>query len=359
MREARIAEWKKAEVEDIKRLFMEYPIVGIIDMKDLPALQLQRIKKQMRGIIVLKMTKKRLIKVAMNQIKDKNIENLKERITGMPGLIFTKEDPFKLYKLLSQSKSSAPAKAGQIAPRDLVIPAGPTNFLPGPMIGELGQAGIKTSVEGGKIAVREDSIVARKGEVIKPKVADVLTKFGVEPMEIGLNIVLIYEKGEIIEKDVLSLIEEDYGMKIMQASREAFSLAVFASYINKDTAEFLIKKANMEANALAKNVNLEIEEKPKQEMAEEKVIEVKEEIKEAEKIIEVKEKVNEKDIEKAEKIVEEIKDKAIKENVEKEIDTKIEKLEKAKIEKKFHAEEDKANEILRKLQDEKIKKGKT
>ena len=84
MREAHVAEWKKAEVEDIKRLFKEYPIVGVIDMKDLPALQLQRIKKQMRGIIVLKMTKKRLIKIAMNQIKDKNIENLKERITGMP-----------------------------------------------------------------------------------------------------------------------------------------------------------------------------------------------------------------------------------------------------------------------------------
>ena len=45
---------------------------------------------------------------------------------------------------LEKSKSNAPAKPGQTAPSDLVLPAGETPFTPGPMIGELGQLGIKT-----------------------------------------------------------------------------------------------------------------------------------------------------------------------------------------------------------------------
>jgi len=65
----------------------------------------------------------------------------------MPALLFTKENPFKLYNKLQKSKSSAPAKAGQTAPSEIVVPKGPTPFAPGPIIGELGALGIKTAVE--------------------------------------------------------------------------------------------------------------------------------------------------------------------------------------------------------------------
>src|SRR3989344_5351981 len=121
-----IAEHKKKKVADIVRWISEYPVVAAIDMENLPAPQLQKMKAQLRGQIIIAMTKKRLIKVALEQAKEnkKGIEQLETYLKGMPALVFTKENPFKLSKLLKKSKSPAPAKAGQTAPSDIIVPKG-------------------------------------------------------------------------------------------------------------------------------------------------------------------------------------------------------------------------------------------
>ena len=181
---AHVAEYKKRIVENIVKLAKEYPIVGAVNMENLPAPQLQAMKAQLRGKVVLVMTKKRLIKIALEKLKSerKDIEKLEEHLNGMPALIFTGESPFKLSRILQKNKSKAPAKGGQIAPRDIMVNKGSTGFAPGPIIGELGMVGIKTGVEGGKVAVKEDTVVVRQGEQIKPKVAEILTRLGIEPM---------------------------------------------------------------------------------------------------------------------------------------------------------------------------------
>lgn len=161
----KIAEWKKEEVKDIARLMNEYTIFGLVDMENLPALQLQRMRVKLKQMLELKMTKKRLIKIALQQIKNKpNIEKVVESMRGMPALIFTKENPFKLYKTLAANKSKAAAKSGQTAPTNLIVPAGPTQFTPGPIISELAQVGIRTKVEEGKLVVTTDVVLVKEGE---------------------------------------------------------------------------------------------------------------------------------------------------------------------------------------------------
>ena len=155
-----------------------------------------------------------------------------------------------------RSKSSAPARAGQVAPKDIVVNTGPTSFVPGPIIGELGAAGLKTSVEGGKIVIKEDKIVANKGEVITSKVADLLNKFKIEPMEVGLKILALYENGVVYGGDVLNIEDSVYIDNVKKAYNEAFSLAIESGYIVKETVEHLIKKAELEAKAIAKETKV-------------------------------------------------------------------------------------------------------
>src|SRR3989338_6461079 len=176
--QAHVAEYKKEIVTSLVKLINQYPIIGIVNMENLPAPQLQAMRAQLRGNFYLTMTKRRLIKLAFEQTKSskKGIEQLEKHLGGMPALIFTKENPFKLSKTLQKSKSPAPAKAGQIAPKDIMVNKGPTSFAPGPIIGELAMAGIKSGVEGGKVAIKEDSLVVRAGEKIKPKTAEILTR---------------------------------------------------------------------------------------------------------------------------------------------------------------------------------------
>ncbi len=303
------AEKRKGKVKELADLMLKYPIIGSVNMQNLPAPQLQQIRGKVRGIANLIMAKRRLIKLAIEQIKAKKsgIEKLGPCLKGMPALIFTEKDPFKLCKLLDKNKTSAPAKAGQTAPKDIVVKKGSTGFAPGPIISELSGVGLKVGVEAGKVAVKEDKVLVKAGEQISQKIADVLGKLKVKPMEIGLNLVAVYDKGNIIQKDILSVNEEEYINNITTAASQSINLAVEIAYPIKELIEQLISKAFNEAKTLALEQNIlsdiviekmiaQAETQAKSLQAEAKVEEVKEEkseIKEEKPKQETKEEVKE------------------------------------------------------------------
>ena len=255
---AHVAEYKKEIVANIVNLITQYPIIGAVNMENLPTPQLQKMRALLREKVVMTMTKRRIIKIAIEKCKEKKngIEKIEPYLKGMPALIFTKENPFALFKMLKKNKSPAPAKAGQIAPKDIVIPAGPTDFAPGPVIGELAQIGIKAGVEGGKVAIKQDSTVVKEGEQIKPAVASILTRLGVKPMEVGLDLIAVYEDGTIYTKDVLDIDEDKFIAKLHEAASGAINLSVFAGYPTKDTIELMIGKAFNDAKAVALEYNV-------------------------------------------------------------------------------------------------------
>ena len=355
---AHVALYKKKIVSDLTKLFRSYPIIGCLDMENLPAPQLQQMKANLRGRVVTTMTKRRLIKIAIDQCKDvKGIEKIKDYLLGMPALLFTKEDPFKLNKILQKSKTNAPAKAGQIAPKDIVINAGPTSFSPGPIIGELAQIGLKTGVEANKVVIKEDRVVVKKGEPIKPEVASILTRLDIKPMEIGLNLVAILEDGEIIPKEILIVSEEEYIQKLQQAHNYAFNLSIEAGIIIKDNVEFLISKAFNQAKALALEGNImsDVVVKEMLSSAEKTALQIKEEGKieteEKEEIVE--EEKEEKKKEQKEEIVEEEKE-------EKKSEEKKEKKEEKKEEEKSEEKKEQKEEIKEeKIEREKNQKEET
>ena len=193
----KISESKKKIVDEMSDLIRESSIIALVNMSDIPAPQLQAMRREMKGKISIYMTKKRLMKIALDKSKDKkkNIQALADYFEGMPAFIFSNENPFKLSRLLQKSKTKAPAKAGQTAPSATVTSKGQTPFAPGPIISELSSIGLKVGVEGGKIAIKENTVIARKGEKIKPKVAEILARLDIRPMDVGLGMVAAYEDG--------------------------------------------------------------------------------------------------------------------------------------------------------------------
>jgi len=255
---AKVTDFKKKVVNNIIQLSKEYPIIGVVNMENLPAPQLQAMRAELRDKVSLFMTKKTLIAIALDKIKGekKGIENFTKYFYGMPALIFTKDSPFKLTKTLKKSKTAAPAKAGQTAPKDIVIPAGPTPFAPGPIISELGSIGLKVGVEGGKVAVKEDGVVTKKGEKIDSKVADVLVRLDIKPMEVGLDLVVAYEDGVLYEKDILDVDDQQYLDNVNLAASQAFNLAFEITYITKDNINPLIAKAFNDSKAIGLEQNI-------------------------------------------------------------------------------------------------------
>lgn len=248
-----VSESKRKEVAQLEKLLQEYPVIGIINAENLPSKQLQQVKSQVKDAVFVRMSKKRLIRIALDNLEGKvrDIEKLKGNLKGMPMLVFTRDNPFKLYRLLASKTTSAAAKPGQTAPSDLVIGAGPTPFPPGPIIGELGKAGLKTAIENGKVVIKSPKVVVREGETITPGQAELLAKFGLEPMEIGLNLVAAFEGGLVYEKSVLAVDQKEYIANIQRIGVEAIALAMAIGYINRGTIGHMVKKAYTDAKALA------------------------------------------------------------------------------------------------------------
>lgn len=276
--EASVSPWKRELVEELKRKFDKYPAVGVLDISGIPAKQFQQIREILRGKAEIKVSRKVLLQLALRKASEEHpgLEDLAERLEGSSALIFTELNPFKLWKLLKENRTSAPAKPGMEAPRDIVIPEGETNFSPGPIVGELQQAGVKARIQAGKVVVLEDSTIAEEGEPIQEEQVGVLSRFGIEPREIGFELRAAYEDGTVFSKDMLEVDEEktfqdvqnaymnalrlSFGVKfptiqtitgmVGQAYSEAHNLALNASIFNSETAPKLLGEASSEMLAL-------------------------------------------------------------------------------------------------------------
>ena len=98
-----IAPYKTEEVKQIKKLLTEYPVIGIINLEGLPADLYQKLKHSIKDIAIIKFSRKDFMEIALKEVNKQNMEKLRENLKGVPALLFTKEDPFKLYKRLEKS----------------------------------------------------------------------------------------------------------------------------------------------------------------------------------------------------------------------------------------------------------------
>jgi large subunit ribosomal protein L10 len=242
--------WKRKEVEEIKKNAGLYTLVGLVDMYGIPAAQVQQIRRNLRGKALIRMTRNTLIKHAFDEMGG-DVQGLTRYMSGHSALIFTNENPFRLYKALEKTKTKMAAKAGEKAPEDIVVGKGPTSFKPGPIVGELQQVGIPAAIEAGKVKIKETKTVVKKGAVISKKVADVLSKLDIRPMDIGLILQVAYYEESIFEPSVLAIDEAVIIGQIGQAAMEAFNLSVNAAIPTKETIAPILTKAVREARGLA------------------------------------------------------------------------------------------------------------
>ena len=242
---AHVAEWKKEEVKELKGIIDEYDVIGIVDLVNIPAKQLQEMRKSLRGKAVLRMAKKNLIDLAFEDCNAEktNIVDLSEHMDGQVALIATEMNPFKLYKILEDSKTSAPAKPGTVAPEDIVVPAGDTGFEPGPFLGELQQVGIPAKIDKGKIVVQKDTVVVEAGETVSKDVAATLSRMEINPMEVGIDLKAVYEDEAIYTSDVLAIDEEQTLADVQSAFAKAFNLSVNAAIPTDETISTIITLA--------------------------------------------------------------------------------------------------------------------
>lgn len=250
-----IPKWKKDEVEEIKKNITSYSSIGVVGIRGIPSSQLQLMRKSLRGIADLKLCRNSLIDRALNE-SSSEVQKINKYVEDQTALLFTNENPFKLQKILQKGKTSAPIKAGTVSPKDIIVEKGPTSFPPGPIVGELTGAGIAAGIEGGKVVIRQTKTVAKKGDVVDSKLASILSRLEIHPMELGLDLRAVYQNGMIYESTILSVDETIYKNNLTLAVQHAFNLSVNSAYPTKATISTLLTKAASQSRNLAINAEL-------------------------------------------------------------------------------------------------------
>lgn len=249
-----IQQWKKDEIDCIVKLIKSHSVVGILSFEGILGNQFQKMRQKLRKNVILKVTRNTLIeKALLDSSLDSNISELKRYISSQTALIFTNENPFTLYKLLENIKTKTHIKSGSIAPFDITVNKGPTNFPPGPILGELQSSGIPVSVVSGKITVKENKIVCKSGQKMNPKLATALLKLEIYPLEVGLILNAAYNSGTIFDSNDLNIDVEKYNDDFTQCIKNGINLSINILYLTSNTVDHILSDVHRKALNLGIN----------------------------------------------------------------------------------------------------------
>lgn len=243
---------KRLMYQELQELPKNYNVIALSKMTGVRATQLMTIRKKFRKDIKILIIKNKVAQRAFEKITSiRGLENLIKELEGQCALMFTNINTFKLNIILNQNKVFMPAKGGDTATREIIIPAGNTGISPGPVLSEFKEANIPTKIEHGSILVTKDTVAAKPGDVISPKLASLMSKLNIKPIEAGITVNSAIAEGLLFKESDLKIDLIEYRNEFERSFQEAISLSIEVGYLTTETVKPLLVRAQHDAIALA------------------------------------------------------------------------------------------------------------
>jgi large subunit ribosomal protein L10 len=239
-------------VEEAVDLLKNYQYVFLFDLHGLSSRVLHEYRYRLRPYGVIKIIKPTLFKIAFTKVYGGIPAEIAEKIRGEVGFFFTNLNPAEVIKVVAENAVRRAAQPGDKAPFDIVVPAGPTNASPGPIISKFGKLKIPTRVQEGKIWIAKDTVVAKAGQEITPEIAEVLRVVGIEPVFEQLRLLGVIWRGKrFVDISELTIDVSKYRELFETAAVYARNLALNIVYPTKEVLQVVLPAAHMRAVALA------------------------------------------------------------------------------------------------------------
>jgi len=237
--------------QQLQELPKKYKVVSIIQMQKVRSTQILPLRKTLKGEVEFVCVKDKVAIKALETLDVPGIKDLIGELKGQIMFLFTNMSPFKLNVLLAKNKIMMGARAGDIASIDILVPAKNTGIAPGPMLTEFKEAGIPTKIDQGTIWIAKDSTPVEKGGVINEKLASLLGKLDIKPVEAGISLYSAIEDGLKYAEAEMVIDVEKIRDSFAQAHQEAVSLSIEAAYITAENVSQILGKASQHARSLS------------------------------------------------------------------------------------------------------------
>lgn len=212
----------------LRALLDKYSNVLVVNADNVGSHHMQKIRESIRGKGVLLMGKNTMIRRII-KTEYKQFEGIVPYIVENVGLLFTDGDLAEVRKIVLEQRVAAPAKAGSVAPCDVIVPAGDTGLEP-TQTAFLQALNIATRINKGQISILNEKQVVTAGEKVGPSEAALLQKLGIRPFSYGLGVTQIYEDGLCYDPAILDLTSEDLCKKIAFAATCIAQLSLEIGY---------------------------------------------------------------------------------------------------------------------------------
>jgi len=229
--------------QQLQELPKKYKVLALIKMTKVRGSQILPLRKKLKGEVEFVSIKDKVAQKALEKVDVPGIKEIIEELTGQCMFMFTNMSPFKLNVLLAKNKMMLAARGGDISSIDIVVPAKNTGIAPGPMLTEFKDAGIPTKIDQGTIWISKETTPVKKGEVINDKLAPLLGKLDIKPVEAGIALYSAIEDGLKYSEEELVIDVEKIRDEFAQAHQQAISLSIEAAYVTPENIEMILSKA--------------------------------------------------------------------------------------------------------------------
>jgi len=231
------ATWKSNYFLKLVQLFDEYPKCFVVGVDNVGSKQMQQIRIALRGKAVVLMGKNTMMRKAIrgHVEKNPNLEKLLPVIRGNVGFVFTNEDLVFVRDMIVTNKVRAPARAGALAPLNVIVPAQNTGL--GPEKTSFFQAlNIPTKIQKGTIEIIQDVKLVKEGDRVGMSDATLLNMLNISPFTYGLIIEHVYDSGTIFDPKILDITDDDLKVRFMTGVRNVAAVSLKIGFPNMASA---------------------------------------------------------------------------------------------------------------------------
>jgi len=243
---------KKAQMyQQMLELPKKYSVTALVRMEKVRASQLLPLRKKLLGEVEIISIKDKIARKAFEKLDVPGAEKMKEMLTGQCVFMFTNMSPFKLNVLLGKNKVLLVARGGDTASIDVVVPPKNTGIAPGPMLTEFKENKIPTKIDQGTIWILKETTPVKKGEVISTKLAALLGKLDIKPIEARIVLNSALSESILFSEEELVVDVDAFRDKIAQANQNALALSTEIAYVTEDNIAQILAKASQAGISLS------------------------------------------------------------------------------------------------------------
>nr|CAD2193002.1 unnamed protein product [Meloidogyne enterolobii] len=192
-------ETKGKLIDEVRECLLKYNNLFVFSTANLRSNILIKIRQHFKQNSRIFYGRNGVMAVALGKTPEQEVENglhqVAQMLKGPCGLMFTNEKKSNICKFFDQFSEEEFARACDLAPFEVVIPAGPVHVDDdGSFEPQLRKLGLQTHLNNGKIELLERFVVCKEGDKLSSDQTKILRHFGRRLVEFRITLLAFWSK---------------------------------------------------------------------------------------------------------------------------------------------------------------------